>query len=146
MKARYRPTIAACLLPWQQAPPCWTVSAGFIACIIKEQVMKLLAPQLRLPQGCPSVFIVKYFFGSCILEVYLDIVASVSPHRVGSKPAFSCSELKYWAWKSLWSTSRLMLPIYTRLTLGMKTSSKPRCLQAHSQAYAASTVKDLGHA
>lgn len=56
--------------------------------------MKSLAPQLRLPQGCPSVFIVKRFFGSCILEAYLDVVASVSPQRVQSKSVFSCLELK----------------------------------------------------
>jgi len=94
MQTHYRSTIAPWLLPWQQAPPCQTISAGFIACIIKEQVMKSLAPQLRLPQGCPSVFIVKRFFGSCILEAYLDVVASVSPHRAGSKSVFSCPELK----------------------------------------------------
>lgn len=90
--------------------------------------MKSLAPQLRLPQGCPSVFIVKRFFGSCILEVYLDIVATALPHRVESKPVFSCSELKSGGWKSLWSTSRLILPIYTWLILGLKTSRKPSCL------------------
>lgn len=63
--------------------------------------MKSLAPQLRLPQGCPSVFAVKRFFGSCIPEAYLDVVASVSPHGVGSKSAFSRSELKCGGWKSL---------------------------------------------
>lgn len=59
--------------------------------------MKSLAPQL--PQGCPSVFIVKCFFGSCILEV--DVAASALPHRVESKPVFSWSELKSEGWKSL---------------------------------------------
>lgn len=48
--------------------------------------MKSLAPQLRLPQGCPSVFIVKRFFGSCILEAYLDVAASALPHRLESQP------------------------------------------------------------
>lgn len=128
METRYRSTIAPWLLPWQQEPPCWTVSAGFIACIIKEHVMKSLAPQLRLPQGCPSVFIVKHFFGSCTLEGYLNIVASVTPHRVGSKSVFSCSQLMWRGWKFLWSTSRLILPIYTCLILGLKTSRKPRHL------------------
>lgn len=128
MQAHYQSTTAPWLLPWQQALPCRTVSAGIIACIMKEQVMKSLAPQLRLPQGCPSVFIVKRFFGSCILEAYLDVAASALPHRLESQPVFSCSELKSWAWKSLWPTSGLILPIYTCLILGLKTSRKPSCL------------------
>lgn len=52
--------------------------------------MKSLAPQLRLPQGCPSVFIVKRFFGSCILEAYLD-VASVLPHREANQYFYALS-------------------------------------------------------
>lgn len=131
MQTHYQSTIAPWLLPWQQALPCWTVSAGITARVIKEQVMKSLAPQLRLPQGCPSVLIVKRFFGSCILEAYLDVVASALPHRVESKPVFSSSELKSGGWKSLWSTSRLILPIYTWLILGLKISRKPSCLWAH---------------